>query len=377
MTLTTSSFWEISDSHGFLPNRGIAPELPQSATAGAIRDVIDLSMSLGTIDDNAVSERISSLGAPTGSTLRSLSPADAEICLRAYAFVATRVIHGGLLDPGRTLQSAIAFPVWTLSERVGRPPSLTYASYILANWNGSISPRALPESIEVSTTFTSTQDERWFIIVHLAVESIGGEIVRGFKVCQEGILAKDVGRVSEGLNAIESALAWAVSALSRIDEQLRGDVFTTQVRPFLFGYNDVTFSGVTNTPTVAYVGETGAQSGVMRAADSGLGVKHSSAIGRPLERFLFYAPPPHRNYIAELGGLGESIRQVALTDREVRSKYNASLSALAAFRTLHYSVVDRYLSGARSVNPGFGTGGTAYQSWLRGLVEETQEMILD
>jgi indoleamine 2,3-dioxygenase len=293
--------------------------------------------------------------------LDALTPAASEAAIRAYAFIAARLIHSGTLKEGRVLTQSIAQPLLLLSEAAGRPAGLTYATYVLGNWLEPLSPRCKPESIFVPRTFSGTIDEAWFIAVHLSIESIGGEIVDAISDCQVSLDASRSRQLIDAVNRMSSAIRWATAILGQIDEHIDPTTFRNRIRPNLHGFANVTFA--TSPPTsISYVGETGAQSGVINAIDLALAVQHDDAMEKALKRFRECAPPAHRDFMIRAQTVGSLLAAEAQSDPLIRRAYLRSLACLHAFRDRHVTIVEHYL---HSGTP--GTGGTTGHAWLRRL----------
>jgi len=293
--------------------------------------------------------------------LDALTPAASEAAIRAYAFIASRLIHSDSLEAGRLLTRSIAQPLLTLSQAAGRPAGLTYATYVLANWLEPLPPRCEPDSIVVPRTFSGTADEAWFIAVHLSIESMGGEIVAAIADCQLALDAASGYSLTAPVNRIANAIRWATAILGRIDQRIDPEVFRCKIRPNLHGFANVTFAA--DPPaSVSYVGETGAQSGVIQAIDLVLAVRHDDAMQKALARFRECAPPTHRDFMTGAEAVGSRLAAEAMSDPHIRRAYVRALASLHAFRDRHVTIVEHYL---RSGTP--GTGGTAGQPWLGNL----------
>jgi indoleamine 2,3-dioxygenase len=370
----TSVYWSVTDDLGFLPYAAQEPHRLAECRVAELVAAESLAQDLPRITDNEFMARVWTLGETTPDIIRDLTPTQAEAAARAYTFVATRIIHDGHLQPDRTLDARVARPLWWLAQRVRRAPCLTYATYVLANWQNPVRRRTPPEDFEVQTTFTGTPDEAWFVAVHLAIESVGGEIIDGLARCERGITEDSVDDVTAGLAIVESALLWSASVFPRIEERLDATVFTEQVRKYLFGYQDVRFDAPPDSPMVSYIGETGAQSGAIRAADAGLGVAHSAEVMHSITQFLSYAPPPHRLFLKAAVELGQRFTRYVRenpNNTALRRGYQDARVALGGFRETHLATVKKYLVGAKSPYPEQGTGGTQFQNWLRQLAKES------
>jgi hypothetical protein len=165
---------------------------------------------------------------------------------------------------------------------------------------------------------------------------------------------------------------FAVRTMPTVREGLDPEVFRTDIRPLLYGHDTITFEGVDGKPQVSYIGETGAQSGVIRAADALLGTRHTPGMVASMNRFLDCAPPSHQRYLIEVAGIGSKLAQAELP-AQAREARRRALSTLAEFRRVHLSVVTDYLAPEGTSLSERGTGGTHFQVWLQRLIDETDE----
>lgn len=350
-------FWSVGPQNGMLPLEPARLEDIGSEEAVARADGI--ASALAHTPTATLSTAIKALDLP--SDLDALTPATSEAAIRAYAFIAARLIHGDGLEEGRVLAASIAQPLLMLSQAAGRPPGLTYATYVLTNWLEPVPPRSEPDAIFIPRTFSGTPDEAWFIAVHLSIESIGGEIVDAIADCQSALDAGDSSTLVAAIDRIANAMRWATEILGRIHQRIDPDVFRNKIRPNLHGFANVTFAA--RPPAlVSYVGETGAQSGVIQAIDLVLAVRHDDAMVRALMRFRECAPPAHRDFMVKAEAVGSRVGAEAVSDPHTRRAYVRALECLYAFRNRHVTVVEHYLPNRTP-----GTGGTTGHSWLRNL----------
>lgn len=356
-------FWSVGPQNGLLPLH--PAQLENVAPGDALARADEMASALAHTPPAALSAAARELDLPRD--LDALTPAASEAAIRAYAFIAARLIHGDALDEGRVLTRSIAQPLLALSQSAGRPAGLTYATYVLANWLEPLPPRCEPDSILVPRTFSGTADEVWFIAVHLSIESIGGEIVDAIADCQSALDGGGSHRLVAAINRIAGAIRWATAILGRIDQGIDPEVFRREIRPHLHGFANVTFEA-SPPASVSYVGETGAQSGVVQAIDLVLAIRHDDAMERALTRFRECAPPAHRDFMVGAETVGSRLAAEATSDPLVRRAYVRALACLHAFRDRHVTVVERYL---HSGTP--GTGGTTGHPWLRNLRDSVSD----
>jgi indoleamine 2,3-dioxygenase len=352
--------WSVGPLNGLLPAE--PAQLGEVDASDPLAQTDEISAALADASPSDLRAAIESLTPPCGLEQLTASAAEAAFC--AYSFLATRLIHDDVGAHERRLPRAVAQPLLWLSEAAGRPPGLTYASYVLANWSQPLLPRSQPDDIVVARTFSGTPDEAWFIAVHLAVETIGGEVVEAIAACRSALDGGDIRAIVDGIGALADAMNWSSEVLARINERVGADVFRNVVRPNLHGFSRVTFEA--DPPVnISYVGETGAQSGLIHAVDLVLAVSHPHETERSLGHFRECAPPQHREYMEFAAAVGREIASLAQSNADVRGAYLRALLELQAFRDTHVRIVEHYLSrGTR------GTGGTSGHPWLRSIRDD-------
>lgn len=369
--------WAPSEATGFLPRR--VPDPPAALVASehsTLRTLGLMTPGLGRMLDREVDELVESLAAEPDISPHAFSPTCCEAVVRAYVCLAAHLIHRPYFAPRRELPASVARPLWSFSAHVKRPPSLTYASYVLANLTTPVYGRLPPAELRIAQTPSGTSDEEWFVAVHLAVESAGGEVVAAIRRVDEALDQRDIPTLIDAIAAIEACLQFATDIMPAVKEKLDPDVFRNTIRPLLYGHDVISFRGVDGNPAVTYIGETGAQSGMIRAADAVLGAQHSDAMTASMNRFSLCAPLSHQHYFQTATFVGLRLA-TNVHGRAVCDARRSALQALARFRRTHLSVVTEYLApGGRDLVER-GTGGTNFQVWLQRLISETEKAAAD
>jgi indoleamine 2,3-dioxygenase len=73
------------------------------------------------------------------------------------------------------LPSSLAVPWHQVARMLGRPPVLSYASYVLDNWRRVDSHNPIEVgNIVLLQNFLGGQDEEWFVLIHVAIEAAAG-----------------------------------------------------------------------------------------------------------------------------------------------------------------------------------------------------------
>jgi indoleamine 2,3-dioxygenase len=347
------------------------------------------------------------------------SPQQAERAMMLYSYFASSYIHAPGEEPVKVLPKEIAVPLQKLAKIVGRPPILSYASYCLYNWK-RIDPKKPIElgNIELLQNFTLSEgrrDENWFILVHVDIEakasraiwaindhmyiprerleketegfaenpwsSIGGtwsdEMAAITGNTQMFFCPAGIEHLMYMFEDISYSLGKMYETLCRMPEECSTDVYYSQVRPYIFSYENIVYeqdpwywqiSG--DGKPMTYRGETGAQSSCIPAIQLALGVKHKdSLLTQHLKDMRNYMPPAHRQWLAILEEHG-GFRQIA-KNIGYEKQYNECIERLIAFRSKHLEYAINYIQ-KKVTNP-VGTGGTPYIQWLSNLVDETKE----
>lgn len=301
-------------------------------------------------------------------------PATLENLHRLYGYFASAYVHGPPDAPASTLPAALAQPLVNIAERVGRPPMLAYAGMVLHNWRLRDPAGAFTlDNLELQQTFTRLADERWFFLVHIAIEARAGTLLQALRALPAALAAADDAAVLDHLRTLHHTLVELVKLFHRMPEQCDPDRYYQQVRPFLFGFDGVIYEGAYGHQPQGFRGGSGAQSSVMPALLAGLGVQHErSELVVHLEGMRAYMPVPHQRFIQALRTLG--LRDYVRQRPPLVDAYNHVLRQLMTFRRAHLYYAKTYIF-ERSTNP-VGTGGTSFMTFLSRLIDETRAQML-
>lgn len=282
--------------------------------------------------------------------------------------------------PATVVPRGIALPWWTVAERLGQPPIITYSSLVLYNWR--LLDKSAPPGLGNLATlqlFLGGSDEQWFYLISVAIEAKGASAIRAIVDAQNAAARGRVADLADSLKEIAYAIAEMRETLLRVEEKCDPYIYYHRVRPFIAGWGEagVVYEGVSGEPQ-KFVGASAAQSSLLQAMDAGLGVIHRDDETSP---FLFamrrYMPPAHRRFIEALED-GPSLRQFVLDRKQsvpaLCDLYDACIQALDHFRKKHLELAVRYISrqapGAEATE---GTGGTNFVSFLSKVRKETKE----
>lgn len=334
--------------------------LPDWLTAGTAREHLTAlpTLDLPTLERDALEERL------------------LERLFLLLGGFASAYLHLPGVPATLHLPANLARPLAALGRRLGRPPILSYTGCVLANWR-RIDPRGpfLPDNLETLLSFTGTQDERWFFVVHAAIEAHAGRIVAAL---QNALQAATLAQAPAALNAVremQRGLVEITRIFHRMPEQVDPDRYYQQVRPYLFGFEGVIFQGVPELGDAPQHlrGGSGAQSAIVPALLAGLGLRHeANELTRHLDTLQAYMPTAHRRFILRVTSM--ELREFARAYGPLRDAYNHVLRQLITFRRAHLYYARTYIF-EKSTNP-VGTGGTAYMSFLSQLIDETEAQML-
>lgn len=289
--------------------------------------------------------------------------------LRLYyvrvGFLASAYINQVGEVPAKALPRNIAVPLARASMLLNRPPILSYDGYALYNWKRfrKDGPIRLG-NIDTSQNFVHMYDEHWFILVHVEIESIAGDILGSIALVKRKLAENDEADLSPELWRIEDAVRRQVEVLKRIPEHMDSSLYYKTFRPYIRFFENVTYEGVNQAP-IQFRGETGAQSSIMPALVAFMKIPHQpSVLTDHLADMRKYMPAKHRALIEEVEAMPD-IRSFGY-----KEPYNAILDAMAAFRGVHYGWAEEYIN--RWTDDPRGTGGTPYMQWLKQMLRETE-----
>ena len=393
--ISLSSF-DLSPERGFLPTAdplGSVPDepilnqlgldLPKLLTARQFRTIIrDRNQVMGEVADDW--------------------GLDAYRCaMRTLSFAGHAYVWEDPDRPASQLPACLAIPWHRVSEQLGRPPVLSYASYALHNWR-RLDPQQPIElgNIVLLQNFLGGLDEEWFVLVHVEIESEAGPGLAGLVQAQNAAQENREEDVLQGLLALATSQEAMRETLLRMPERCDPYIYYNRVRPYIHGWKNspALLEGLVYDRVTGYRrrpqhlrGETGSQSSIVPALDAGLGVTHADD---PLTQYLVemrdYMPPRHRAFVtaleSRLDARGRPLLYGYVRDRQRKhpdlwKAFCACVDLLAQFREIHVGYAERYIfrqHQSHASNPtAVGTGGTPFMQYLNKHLEETKCLVQD
>ena len=279
---------------------------------------------------------------------------------------------------------------YEVSQRLGRPPVLNYASQSIYNWRRLDTTQPVTvDNIVMLHNFVGSMDEVWFVTLHIQIEAAAAPAMRCLWPTLDAISSGDDETIAANLLTIADTLTEMKTILERMPERCEPFIYYHRVRPFMFGWmdNELLPDGLIYTDVeewenrpVQFRGETGAQSSIVPALDAFLGIEHEfDSMRAYLLEMRDYMPRHHRQLILDLeaaSGLRSYVRDHA--SDSLREAYNQAIRALGAFRRLHIEFAARYIiAPAKGAAAGeVGTGGTPFTVYLKKHIKETERHLL-
>ena len=358
---------------GFLPNK------ISTLLSNEFDDVEHIAKNLPKIlANNQIEYEVLNLEAE--KNISNLSIDELERAMLLYSYIGHGYIWGGT-SIEKVIPKNISKTWYKISQKLDRPPILSYASYALNNWKlQDVNKPFDLENIRILQNFLGGMDEDWFIMIHIAIEHEAKEILNNLKTYY---LDKN-----EDQSYLENALVSIKKfnqIMNRMPEKCDPFIYYNRVRPYIFGWknnpatpNGVIYEGVEEyggTPQL-FRGETGAQSSIVPALDALLGVTHSND---PLKEYLdemrLYMPKEHRNLLNDLDQWSENNRSNSITEDSSVVLSDEIIKEVHAFRNKHLEYARIYiheqsLSNQNNSNV-VGTGGTPFMKYLDKHLQET------
>jgi indoleamine 2,3-dioxygenase len=363
---------EILES-GFIPNQ-ICEKLPAS-----FDDIENLASELPKVLANEqIVERVQQLGQE--KDISNLNNSELERAMLLYSYVGHAYMWGKK-HVENTIPKELATTWFAISEKLERPPILSYASYALNNWKmlDDTKPFDL-ENIVIMQNFLGGVDEDWFIMIHVAIEYEAKVILSNLKsyFLDENL---DKSLLEKSLESIKKIN----SIMNRMPEKCDPFIYYNRVRPYIFGWKNnpatpegVIYEGVEdyNGEPQLFRGETGAQSSIVPALDALLGVTHSNdPLREYLDEMRLYMPKEHRELLNGLDEWSENKRKNLSIDEKSRMILNEIINEVHTFRDKHLEYARVYIFEQSLTNNSnsniVGTGGTPFMKYLDKHLQET------
>jgi len=373
---------EVDKERGFLPARNPLTEFDTDHHRPAVARYLRHLDQLGTelpdlVESDNVRQPLRSIETPPAGLVSELNDREIHRLCQLSGFFASAYVNHDLPDGQSisTLPAGIAVPLYETSMEIGRQPILSYDLLCLHNFqlkdpDGEITL----DNLDVVQRFTHYDDERWFVIVHVAIEAAAAPAISACPVAQQAIRDDDPQQLQDALETIAESLSEQTKIMQRMTEGNDTEVFANEFRPYYDGFDDIVYEGVDELEgqPQSFRGGSGAQSSLLPSLDATLGVEHEATeMTEKLGDMRSYMPPLHRTTIEQLDN-GPSISEYVTEQGSdsLRSTYNNCIAELEQFRRTHFKQVIQYIREVTGETE--GTGGTNYMPYLRKLEQETK-----
>ena len=309
-----------------------------------------------------------------------------------YSFL-THAYVWGEPTPAKILPRNIAVPFDKVSQKMGRPPILSYASYVLDNWVRINDKKLLANgNIIISQNFLGGLDENWFVLIHIDIETEAAPALAAIPTIMAGIESNNVGIVISALQDIKNAWKKINAIMKRMPEGCDPYIYYNRIRPYLNGWKNnqalpegLIYEGVTayGEKPQKFLGATGAQSAIVPTMDALLNIAHEP---NPLRKYLMemrdYMPPKHRAFVEAVqkhSTLRNFVKNHLNQLPKLRDLYNDCVSLMEKFRTQHLKFAARYINQQAAkvnINAEIGTGGTPFMRYLKKHRDECSQHLL-
>ena len=311
-----------------------------------------------------------------------------------FSFLAHAYVWGDL-NPSKILPACLAKPWVKISEMLGRPAVLSYASYCLDNWHkiDSDEPVSL-DNVALNYNFLGGIDEDWFVTIHVCIEDKAKlAITSALNLAlafEENKVNKDL--VLKDLSNVKESMMEVNHIFRKMPEKCDPYIYYHRVRPYIFGWKNnpdlpegLIYEDCFDNQPQLFRGETGAQSSIVPTLDALFNVVHErDELREYLDEMRLYMPPGHRElieYVEKHSKLKEFINE----NEDLKQIYDECLQEVSIFRTQHLQYAADYIHSQNTKSTLFGsggskvrgTGGTPFMKYLKKHRDETDKSKID
>ena len=305
-----------------------------------------------------------------------------------FSFLAHAYVWGDLV-PSKILCKAIAKPWSNISEMLGRPPILSYASYCLDNWHKINQDEGVNlDNVALNYNFLGGIDEDWFVTIHVCIEHAANKAIQSaFNIALNTETSDCDGKVLlDELTSIKEAMLEVNHIFRKMPEKCDPYIYYHRVRPYIFGWKNnpalpdgLVYESCFDEKPQLFRGETGAQSSIVPTLDALLNVVHErDELREYLDEMKSYMPPSHRELIKFIEDTSKVKEQVS-SNKMLMELYDDCCQEISIFRSQHLRYAADYIHNQSTKSTLFGsggskvrgTGGTPFMKYLKKHRDET------
>tara|TARA_B100000530_G_scaffold329051_1_gene270581 strand:+ start:105 stop:1247 length:1143 start_codon:yes stop_codon:yes gene_type:complete len=328
----------------------IASSLPKLLLTNKVQPTVDY------LDRNALS---------VNKLFLNKNTKEINLAMSHLSFIAHAYIWGGA-KPNSVLPEVISKPWVKISNYIGRPPILSYASYCLDNWYkiDKNEPISL-DNVALINNFLGGVDEDWFVTIHVCIEDAATDAIIAADNLSKLNEDNKVSEFSSELKKIIQSLRRVNEIFSKMPDKCDPYIYYHRVRPYIFGTKDnpdlkkgLIYENQFDNKPQFFRGETGAQSSIIPFLDGALGIEHTNDNLRPyLNEMRDYMPPNHRKMIERVEKRSKAKIYINKSKKLVK-EYNDCLEEIRRFRAQHLEYAASYIHKQSQIKNPFGTGGS-------------------
>ena len=328
----------------------IASSLPKLLLTNKVQPTVDC------LDKNAFS---------VNKLFLNKNTKEINLAMSHLSFIAHAYIWGGA-KPNSVLPEVISKPWVQISNYIGRPPILSYASYCLDNWYkiDKNEPISL-DNVALINNFLGGVDEDWFVTIHVCIEDAATDAIIAADNLSQLNEDNKVSEFSSELRKIIQSLRRVNEIFSKMPDKCDPYIYYHRVRPYIFGTKDnpdlkkgLIYENQFDNKPQFFRGETGAQSSIIPFLDGALGIEHTNDNLRPyLNEMRDYMPPSHRKMIERVEKRSKAKIYINKSKKLVK-EYNDCLEEIRRFRAQHLEYAASYIHKQSQIKNPFGTGGS-------------------
>ena len=376
MSRYSDSFFDVNAENGFLPVKDPLRRL--SDDFKELQQLIDDLPSV-VIVPNEIEKRVVDIPNYIDAVKNVDDVFILQALFRAYTFITssytlelsyqTFVKTGEYGKARRVLPRNISVPLVYVSERLNVYPWLDYHyAYSLGNYvkrdnNGSLDWK----NLDMACKFIGSDDEIGFIMLHVYINELSGQLVKGVLNCD----LKSVGEIMTRINSRRKEM-WTASRHSRYND-FRIFIMGIKGNTDIFGDGLVYEDCFDNVPQ-QFRGQTGAQDNIIPMIDIFSGIIDyypDNQLTEYLMDLRTYRPVCVQNFLSDLVSKSKenSLFKKLKNDNDVEGLIDLLkiVDEVYYFRNGHWQFVQKYI--VENTKYPKATGGTPITSWLVNQIE--------
>jgi indoleamine 2,3-dioxygenase len=382
-------FFNVNGTNGFLPMKQPLQILPY--IFNDIQQLVDNLPKIILVKDEIV-EKVKNLNNYVDMIDASMDKFLLCALLRAYTFITSAYLlessyvefknTGEYGVARRFIPKNIAQPLCKLSDIIGVYPWLEYSySYSLGNWYKKDQNKGMElENLKLAVSFSGTEDEEGFILVHVAINQHSKDLIKWGEVLTNSLELGCLVNLNESLIKLKETLQkmnderrkmWKASNPSNYNN-FRIFIMGIMGNEKMFG-DGVIYEGVSDKP-MKYRGQSGSQDSIIPYLDTLLRIIDEypkNELTDYLMEMRSYRPKVFQNYIEYVNIKSKNlINRVDDIDefRSLNMLYDV-IDEIWKFRNGHWQFVQRYIMMNTKYN--VATGGTPINTWIPNQIEAT------